>query len=120
MTKAERLEKVLNFSDYKPKTWMAVIDGLHDHYGFQRHFMNGSRSASKSGQSGFFTYDLGIGIYEQCEEGNRKFILVYEGKQGIAWCSATEARVKAMLAMAADGKEFEATRLATRLAMKPA
>jgi len=54
------------------KTWLALISGLDQKFGFDREFINPiDRSTSGSGKTGTATYMVGNGIYES-NEGRRR------------------------------------------------
>lgn len=57
------------------KSWVAKIDGVDAKYGFKRTFID-SVDHNYSDR----TYNLGAGVYEVCNAGERYFIRVVGGK----------------------------------------
>lgn len=55
------------------KTWLALISGVDQRFGFDREFINPiEKSTSRSGMTGTATYMVGNGIYES-NEGRRRY-----------------------------------------------
>lgn len=63
----------LRQANRRQKTWVAAIVGTHPVYKLARKFVNPD-------QYGSTTWTLKSGIYEICENGNRYFIVVKNGK----------------------------------------
>lgn len=57
------------------KSWVAKIDGVDAKYGFKRAFID-----SVDHNYSERTYNLGAGVYEVCNAGERYFIRVVGGK----------------------------------------
>lgn len=75
----QKVELELTVNKRKGKTWVARIVGLDKVFGFEREFV--SSSYDEDGES---VWRLVDGLYEICEVGNRKFIVVKDGDYSFA------------------------------------
>lgn len=82
------------------KTWIAQITGRHAEFHFEREFIPVSRKDVSRRGNGTFFYEVGDGLYEVCEAGERYFVVIEDGE----WRVASEAEV----ASALDTPEVEA------------
>lgn len=79
--------KVRKEDRYKPrKPWVAKILGPHEHYEFEREFLDGdadySDSNSKGSRGVYLTWHLSDGYYEcRTSQDERQYFTVYEGNR---------------------------------------
>ncbi len=97
------------------RCWVARILGTDRQYGLRREFIEPTKVErehfNRPRTKIHFTYDLGPGLYELSQYGDRFFRLCWSG--GAKWKKVEEDRVKAIVALMDDGAEFEDARKAT-------
>lgn len=100
------------------KGYIALITGTDAQYGMARTFMKGALSSNapfrKSKCQWLVAYELGIGLYERMEGGERTFITIFVREDGSMACVRCDLqRATDMALMMDDGSSYEDARIAT-------
>lgn len=106
------------------KCWVAEITGSSPQYGLQREFVEPSKVErehfNRARTMIDFHYDLGAGLYEYSESGDRGFFAVWIKSGEYVHTRLAEDRVKAMVSLMDGGMSAEEARLATKPAKQEA
>lgn len=77
VAKMKAVLKILSGSK-KHKSWVAQLTGSNDTYKFNRNFVNDYET--EEGMYGDRIYNLDNGVYDVCDGGQRKYIVVTNGE----------------------------------------
>ena len=100
------------------KGYIALITGTDSQYGLTRAFMKGKATSDlpfrKAKCQWIDAYELGVGLYERLEGGERSHITVFVREDGSMACVRCDLqRATDMARMMDDGASFENARIAT-------
>jgi len=98
------------------RAWIAEITGTDSQYGLSREFIDADDiERDHFGRRRYirtYHYELGPGLYEVCEHGDRWFRIVWA--DGSKWAVIAADRAEAIAKMMDGGAEYEAARRATK------
>lgn len=121
-----QLEQGIGYSGkHGARAYVARIVGTSDRFGLDREFLGADNvERDHFGRAKYtrtYTYELGPGLYDVSEAGERRYLLVWAKADGtIGRYNPPAERVETMAELMSDGQGFEAARLATKPAPKPA
>ena len=100
------------------KAYVARITGLSGEYGFERAFEQGKADSSDPFRKAKCTwnevYDLGIGLYEVLEGGEKTYKIVWMKDGASTYRTVDISRAREMARLMDDGNTYEEARLATK------
>jgi hypothetical protein len=100
------------------RAWVAEITGTDSTRVFARTFLDATRvERDHFGRARYtrtYTYELGPGLYEVSEHGERRYLLVWAKTDGAGRYNPDEGRVREMARLMDAGHGFEAARKATK------
>lgn len=107
------------------KGYIALVTGTDSQYGLTRSFFAGKATSDehfrKAKCQWLVAYELGIGLYERLEGGERTYITIFVRDDGTMACVRCDLqRATDMAALMDDGESYEDARIATMATMASA